>query len=233
VIVSIHQPSYWPWFGLLDKIARSHVYVCLDTVALNKEAFTHRNLVQLQGKKRYLTLPIDYHMGTPICQTRFKSDGWPSQHVDLLGNYYRKARFFRDVQPEVEAVLMAEPRAFLDVVNETMRYAMERFSIGTEIVAASSLGPEGKKGGLVLDICRKVGATAYLSGRGALDYLTEEDRRGFDRAGIELRLQEFEHPVYQQTGATEFVPGMSCLDFLYNCGFEEASILFEDREETP
>jgi hypothetical protein len=59
-----------------------------------------------------------------------------------------------------------------------------------------------------------VGATHYLSGNGARDYMQPEK---FAQAGIQVVWQQFSHPVYpQQFGA--FVPYLSSLDVLFNCG---------------
>ena len=42
---------------------------------------------------------------------------------------------------------------------------------------------------------------------------------GEEDAGLELIYQDFEHPVYEQTNTPEFVPGLSVIDALMNCGF--------------
>jgi hypothetical protein len=76
---------------------------------------------------------------------------------------------------------------------------------------------------MLVDLLRKVGATTYLSGMGARDYF---DPTSFDAAGIEVVWQRFEHPVYPQRWG-EFVPNLSVLDVLFNCGIAGTRAILE------
>jgi hypothetical protein len=51
----------------------------------------------------------------------------------------------------------------------------------------------------------------------------------FIREGIEVRFQKFVLPVYPQKNSKEFVPNLSALDYLFNCGMEEAKGLFSQK----
>ena len=64
------------------------------------------------------------------------------------------------------------------------------------------------------EVLRKVGATRYLSGLGARGYMQPDL---FEAAGIEIEWQHFVHPVYPQPFG-EFIPYLSILDTLLNCG---------------
>jgi len=71
-------------------------------------------------------------------------------------------------------------------------------------------------------VVKAVGGTAYLCGGGAGGY--QEDTK-FLEAGLELRYQQFQHPVYAQIKTGTFMPGLSIIDVLMNCGFEQARAL--------
>ena len=47
--ISIHQPSYWPWLGLLHKIRLSDADVILDNVNISKGSFQYRNQFLCNG----------------------------------------------------------------------------------------------------------------------------------------------------------------------------------------
>ena len=81
----------------------------------------------------------------------------------------------------------------------------------------------GVKSEMILNMCRELGADAYLSGMGAShDYL---DVAAFERAGIELIWQDFRHPSYEQHPTPQsFVERLSTLDFLFNCGSQSAAL---------
>jgi len=69
----------------------------------------------------------------------------------------------------------------------------------------------------LVSILKRIGAHAYIYGRGAENY-QENDK--LIRAGIEPVAQNYEHPVYQQHGVEQFVPGLSIIDALMNVGKE-------------
>jgi hypothetical protein len=96
---------------------------------------------------------------------------------------------------------------------------------------ASELGVEGRKSELVLNICRALGASSYYSGRAGQDYL---DKDSFRRAGVEIIFQSFNHPVYEQLFMKEqgFVPNLSAVDLLFNCGAARALALVEEAGES-
>lgn len=68
-----------------------------------------------------------------------------------------------------------------------------------------------------------------MSGDGSSGY---QDDAAFIEAGIDLVYQRFEHPVYAQRGLTQFVPGLSVLDAIFNCGFAGAAQLLESARRT-
>ena len=89
---------------------------------------------------------------------------------------------------------------------------------------ASDLAPEGKAGGLILDLCARLKADAYLSGVHGRDYL---DAATFERAGIRLDFQQFTHPEYSQAPFHDggFVPNLAAVDFLFSVGPRAGDIL--------
>jgi hypothetical protein len=60
-----------------------------------------------------------------------------------------------------------------------------------------------------------------LAGSGGRDYM---DLDRYERNGIEVHIQEYHHPVYEQRFGT-FEPFMSVLDLLFNHGSESLNIL--------
>ena len=92
-------------------------------------------------------------------------------------------------------------------------------------VAASRLGIEGGQNQRLLNICRHFGATTYVSGDAARDYL---DVPLFEQHRIAVEWQRFEHPTYPQLHGA-FVPYLSALDLVLNCGSDAGRILERGR----
>ena len=59
MIVSIHQPSYFPWLGWLHKVNNSDVFIMMDEVQLSDSAYQHRNIfLDKEGNEKYLNIGI-------------------------------------------------------------------------------------------------------------------------------------------------------------------------------
>ena len=227
MIVAIHQPSYWPWLGLLDKIAKSDVFVVLDTVQLNKDSYQRRNVFSAAGKKKYLTVPIDYHLGVKINEVHIKDPDFPAKHIETIRNWYLKSDFFEETMDLIRPLYQQRYEKLIDIVTASLFVSLEVFGITCRVMYASKLAAPGSKGSLVLNICKMLGADVYLSGRGALEYFQEDDYEAFRMAGIDLAFQEFQHPVYPQFNTAEFLPGLGCLDMLFNCGVAKSRHIFQ------
>ena len=70
----------------------------------------------------------------------------------------------------------------------------------------------------LVELLEQVDATHYLSGVGAKDYHIGQP---FDSADIRVLWQEFVHPIYPQLYG-EFIPYLSSIDLLFNCGKEQS-----------
>jgi len=90
-----------------------------------------------------------------------------------------------------------------------------------EIHRSSMLGIHGERSGRLVELSRHFGATRYLSGAAARDYL---DVGLFGQHGITVVWQDYQHPVYAQQHG-DFVPYLSALDLVLNCGDDSRSIL--------
>jgi len=101
-------------------------------------------------------------------------------------------------------------------VNELfLRALMARLGVTTRIVRDDAFAPQGRRTERLLDICRKVGATHYLSGPSARDYL---DEASFRSAGIGVEWMEYgPYPPYRQAGPV-FDPFVSAVDLLFVLG---------------
>jgi hypothetical protein len=95
-----------------------------------------------------------------------------------------------------------------------------------ELIRSSSLGIEGKKLGLLVAICKALGAERYISPPGSRAYIEGSD--AFAENGIELRYHAYEHPRYRQL-YEGFIPHLSVLDLLLNEGKESLSIIRSGR----
>ena len=98
----------------------------------------------------------------------------------------------------------------------------EWFGLYRRIERSSALGVGGERSERLVNICRYFGASRYVSGDAAGAYL---DLPLFERHGLGVEWQQYACPVYPQLHG-DFVPRLSALDLLLNCGDDAALIAF-------
>lgn len=232
MIVSIHQPSYFPWLGLLHKIANSDQYIVMDEVQLTDSAFQHRNLfLSADGKVKYQTIPFNKknYLHRPFKELEITDQSWRTNHLNFIKNGYRKHPYYDEIFPVLADFFASNYPLLIDAVMASMCISMILFDVKTELVFQSDMDYDKtlKRGDLVVSLVRASGANCYLSGVGAQEYL---DEKAFSD-GLSLKYNYFEHPRYHQANATNFVPGLSCLDVLFNLGtLGSRSLLNELRQ---
>ena len=81
MILAAHQPSYLPWLGYLDKMAKADVFVVMDDLQYEKDNFQNRNRVKLNNGAGWLTVPLDRGSQLDrICDKRIQNGGNPKEH---------------------------------------------------------------------------------------------------------------------------------------------------------
>jgi hypothetical protein len=215
--IAIHQPEHLPWLGYLDKARRADRFVFLDTVAFKKNYFENRNRIRTAQGWAWLTVPvlIKGRFGQAFDAVEINNQArWAEVYFRTVQQNYAKAPFWKEYAPALEEIILQPRERLVDLNLALIRFLFSAFGISTPTLRASELDPRGRKGELLLDICRKTGATVYLSGPSGRDYL---DESLFFAAGIGVEYHSFTHPEYRQMH-TPFIPGMSSLDLLLNEG---------------
>lgn len=226
MILSIHQPSYWPWLGLLDKIAKSEQFVLLENVDANKASYQTRNIFFYNGEAKFLSLPTNYKLGIKIHELKIKNNKWVNEHTNKLYNYYLRAPFYNEVFPIILDIYEKnkDEEDVIKILWNFMNFTFNLLNIKVSTCFASKLLPEGSRGDLVLDICKKTKTTTYLAGKGSYDYMQNVISK-FEENKIKIEWHNFRHPIYKQFNY-EFIAGLSVLDILFFTGIEKTREIF-------
>jgi len=225
MVVSINQPAYLPWLGYLDRIARSDLHVVLDDVQFEKNSYVNRNKVRTKDGWCWLTVPVQTKGkfgDLPINQLEVADDTmWCHKHYETFRMNYARADYFDAHAPFLTECYRRPWRHLLELMNFQSAYLRQAFSIQTPIVYSSSLSAAGRKDELVLNICRAVGATHYLSGPLGTAYIREEI---FRDASVTVSYHRYSHPTYQQA-FPGFEQQMTAFDLLLNHGPASKAIM--------
>ena len=218
------QPGYLPWLGYFDQIRRADVFAFYDDVQFDKNGWRNRNRIKTPSGPLWLTVPVlQSGQGQPrINEIQIDATAhWQRKHIGTLKQYYAKAPYAKRYLPEIEAILN-RPWTHLADLDIALVGAMAGWlKLEPPTIRTSTLGIGGAQSQRLIDLCRHYGATRYLSGNAASDYL---DVDLFASHGIEVEWQNYQHPIYPQQHEP-FVPYLSAIDLLFNCGDDSAQIL--------
>jgi hypothetical protein len=223
--VSIHQPHYLPWLRYFDKIARSDLFILLDDVQFEKNGFQNRNKIKTPQGWCYLTAPVLKPLLRPIRELELDyRSGWQEKHRRALELNYRRAPHFSRFWPELDALYGAE-WTHLGAMNSAFLSAyLRQLGIATPVVASSSIATRSESTQRLVELCRAMGATSYLSGAYAAQAYLDPDLLRTE--GIRLELHEWTAPVYpQQYPAAGFLPDLAIVDLLFNVGPDARTLL--------
>jgi hypothetical protein len=215
-----------PWLGYFDKIDKADVFVLLDTVQFKKNEWQNRNKIKTVQGWQWLTVPVLYRFPEKIYEVAIhKKSQWQDKHRKTLHTNYARSLYYNDIMAVLDNVFSQEWDRIgllnVFIVKELVRM----LGIDTPIYVASELGhfPEDPDERLIA-ITKHFNGGTYLAGNGGKAYMKLEK---YDRAGIKVQSQAFQHPVYPQLFGN-FEPFMSALDLLFNCGPDSLSILRGD-----
>jgi hypothetical protein len=220
VNVVILQPGYLPWRGYFDQIRKADLFIFYDDVQYDKHGWRNRNQIKTVQGKQWLTVPVHSQgvtRGVAIKDVQIDwAKPWARNHLKALTSAYAKAPYFRDYLPVLESLYSRRDQCLADLTIETTIVLSRTLGLtSTRFLRSSELaGIEGLKTDRLIQILKRVGATHYISGPSAREYI-EPDK--FEHAGITLEYMEYNYPEYPQL-YPPFDPFVTILDLLFMTG---------------
>jgi hypothetical protein len=206
------------------------IFVYLDNVQFQKNGMQNRNQIKSSAGSSWLTVPVHAHIDQTIQSTRIVDQRWAKKHIQNIQQNYAKAPYIRMFEQELKPILQQGWEYLADLNIAVTEWMCQQFQVACKRVRASELDVSGTRDDLVIDICRSLGATMYLSGQGARSY---QDEAKFHAHNIELRYQVYHYQPYRQCHqATGFIPNLSALDVLLNMGPHSREVMIAGREQT-
>lgn len=224
-IVAIHQPQYLPWIPYCAKVDACDVFVFLDTVQYQKNGMQNRNQIKTKQGACWLTVPVNGRMSLSINETPIANNAWKKKHIRSIEQNYARAPYIDLFSYGLKPILESPWRTLADLNIAVCKWMFEQLGIETVCVRASELGVKGRKEELVLDVCEKLRAETYLSGKGAAVYQHSDS---FLERNIHLVYHDYINLEYKQCHKdVGFVSGLSALDLILNMGHQSREVMVE------
>ena len=235
MILAAHQPAFMPWLGYLDKMNKCDVFVVMDDLQYEAQNFQNRNRVKLNNGAQWLTVPLKKgSQNDRIIDKMVQNDAKPEEHWQrrmwqTLKTHYGRAPFFNRYAEELEGMFTTTWTHLVDLDLRMLELARQWFGINRPILRSSTLNLQGQKTDRIVDMCQKLGAKAYLSGKGGSSTYLETEK--FAAIGSRVIWQHYVHPQYpQRYPQLGFVPYLGFLDLLLNCGPDSSVIAFASEQ---
>jgi hypothetical protein len=217
-----------PWTGYFHKMALADRFVLLDNVQFKKNEWQHRNRIKGPNGAQWISIPTTYKFPQLINEVGIADDlQWSHKHLRSIEMCYKKSPYFSNYFSAFEA-FFGRSFTMLNQCNiDSIKLLAACLDITTPLEIASSFTAEGASTERLINICRRFNADTYLAGAGGHGYM---DMRLFEAAGISVIFQEFHPPRYPQLWCREesdFIPGLSAIDLIFNCGPQAKAILVE------
>ncbi len=222
--IAIMQPGYLPWLGFFELMFNADLFVFLDDVQYTTRDWRNRNRIRTHQGWQWLTVPVlnNGKKGQMIKDVQINNTvDWRKKHLKALIINYRKAKFFGNYFSDIEKIFCKDRTNLCNFISELILYLKEKLGIATPCIRSSEFNIKSTKSKRIVEICKVLTANELYDSKAAADFL---DLSLFEKEHIKVGFQDYKHPIYKQV-YKPFVPYMSVIDLLFNCGEESLEII--------
>lgn len=215
--LAILQSNYIPWKGYFDIIHDVDQFIFYDDLQYTKNDWRNRNKIKAAHGPTWLTIPVGGDRNRLICEVEIPNGAWQAKHWRSLEQTYVKCAHFEHYRAFFADVYLGRIWTNLSELNQYLieHISKEFLGINTEFGDSRSISLSGQKLDRLFDLVVKAGATTYVSGPAAKDYI---DDGVFTDAGIKLVWKDYSgYPEHPQR-FPPFEHAVTILDLLFNTG---------------
>jgi hypothetical protein len=216
--VATVQSSYIPWKGYFDLIRAADEFILLDDVQFTKRDWRSRNRIKTKDGPAWLTIPVHTkgRFVQRIQDVTISDPEWGVRHWKTIRSSYARTPFFANFASLLEPMFCQPGTDSLSRVNHDFISAIcGALGITTPIRWSADYSARSGRNERLIDLCVTAGATEYLSGPSARDYI---DETAWTAAGITVHFVDYSnYPEYPQP-YPPFDHAVSVLDLLFCTG---------------
>ena len=227
MILSIHQPNFFPWLGFFNKINSCDVFIFLTESRRSKnDKYLTRSIILNNDSKKYLSIPLGPKQRIINTLELPGSQKWRIDMLNIIHASYSKSYFYENIRGDIERLIMFDCQYFYEFSLNIIYFFLKNLNIHKICFVDKDFDKEfGEANNRLVNLCNEVNASKYLSGIGAKSYIDEDI---FIKNQIDIIYQDYFPRPYKQL-SNEFIPGLSIIDALFNCGYYETEKLIKNK----
>jgi hypothetical protein len=198
----------------------------MDGVQYEPSSFMNRNIIKTSSGPLLLSVPVlsKGYLEKPNYEIQIDpNQKWQKKHWESIRLAYTRTQYFASYQDTFYDIYTKKWNTLSELNENLIKFFLKEFKISVEFVNCSHLGVSGTKSTRIIEICKKMNADLFIFGSGGKNYA---DYELFNKEKIKLYFQNYNHPTYPQLYG-EFIPNMSILDLLFNCGEKSMPIIMK------
>lgn len=215
--ITINQPMFLPWAGMINQVILSDIFVYYDDVDFpNNSSFINRIQIKSPSGTIWLNIPIDKKRSEKKINATYISyvENWQKKHIETIYRFYKKTKYFKDLEELIEKIYSKKFITISDFNIYSFELILSYFNIKKDMFKSSELNILGTSSKRLLDICKYFNANIYITGHGARNYLKHDL---FEENNIEVKYMNYKINQYNQN-FEDFTPYVSILDLIANEG---------------
>jgi hypothetical protein len=216
--IAIVQSNYIPWKGYFDIINMVDEFILYDDVQYTRRDWRNRNKIKTSLGTKWITIPVEVKgkFFQKIKDTKVSDKNWGKNHWKTIYNNYSKARYFNEYRELFEELYLNSDEKYLSIINYKFICFINKI-IGNKTKISFSSDYELINGKMekILHLCKCAGASEYISGPMAKNYI---DEYSFKKENITLTWMDYsDYREYNQL-YPPFTHYVSIIDLIFNEG---------------
>lgn len=228
MIISIIQPCFVPWLGYFEQIALADYFVYLDDVKYTKQDWRNNNQLKSNNGLGKIFVPVQKtNEQTLINQALISyNEKWEQKLINAISPWYIHAPYFTEILNLIKSVIFNKYEKLVDLNFNLNNAFLKYLEIKTPIYFASDIPKTTNDKNLrLLEICKHFdNVDIFYDGKKAANFI---DAELFKKNGVTLVFQDYIQTQYQQLWG-DFLPYMSVIDALMNCGKNTKKIILSN-----
>ena len=176
--LAITQPCFLPWPGYFWLLSYVDEIVFLDNVQFDYRSWQHRNLIKLNEKKTFITIPVHQkNRSKELISEKeiFYENENIKKIINKIQSAYKKTPYFDKYFSKFLNIINQNEKYLIKLNLNLILFFINEFNIKINISFSSSLNLNSKKENLIYDICKIKKCNEYISTIGAKNYLNSKN----------------------------------------------------------